>query len=47
MKRNVDLANQRRQQKMAQRGRVWLKNSAQKRVPLPLDARTSDAIVVA
>jgi len=46
MKRNVDLANRRRQQKMAQRGRVGLKNRAQKRLPVPVDARTHDAIVV-
>jgi len=47
MKRNVDLANRRRQLKMAQRGRVGLKNRKQKRLPLPVDARTTDAIVVA
>ena len=47
MRRSQDLANRRRQMKMIQRGRVGLKNRKQKRIPLPLDARTSDAIVVA
>ena len=40
MNRNIDRANRRRQHLMIMRGRVGLKNRTQKRVPLPLDART-------
>ena len=40
MRRSQDRANRRRQQKMTQRGRAGLKNRKQKRVPLPVDART-------
>ena len=45
MKRNVDLANRRRQYRMVKRGRVGLKNRAQKRLPQAVDAGTHDAIV--
>ena len=45
MRRSQDRANRRRQQKMTQRGRVGLKNRRQKRLPLPLDARSTDVIV--
>jgi len=47
MRRSIDQANRRRQYRMVKRGRVGLKNRKQKRLPLPLDARKSDAIVVA
>jgi len=43
MRRSIDLANRRRQYRMVKRGRVGLKNRAQKRLPLPLDAPTHDA----
>jgi len=46
MRRNLDRANRRRKYLMVKRGRVGLKNRRQKRLPLPLDARTTDAIVV-
>jgi hypothetical protein len=45
MRRNLDRANRRRQYLMVKRGRVGLKNRAQKRLPQAVDARTTDAIV--
>jgi len=45
MRRSLDRANRRRQHLMLKRGRVGLKNRKQKRLPLSLDARKSDAIV--
>jgi len=47
MRKSQDQANRRRQYRMVKRGRVGLKNRAQKRLPQPVDAGTTDAIVVA
>ena len=47
MNRNIDRANRRRQHLMIKRGRVGLKNRAQKRIPLPVDLQPKGAIVTA
>ena len=47
MRRSQDRANRRRQHHMIKRGRIGLKNRAQKRIPLPVDLQPKGAIVTA